>query len=350
MTAFVIAAAAMLLAAVGVIVWPLVGKRRDGAASRATIAALVAALALPLAATALYRTISTYPWQSSAAPAKAAADAEAGSIDAAIARLEAKLAANPNDSEGWRMLGRSRVMTGGFPAAVTAYERAIAIDGDVDPGLRLDLAEALVLANDPAAQPRARGIVEELLAGDPANPKALWYSGVLALRADDAATARTRFTALLATNPPPKVREILETQIEALGGAPAATGPKVAGNVAPGSSGRTIRIAVSVDPALAERLRPGTPLFVSARQPGIPGPPLAAVRLASDNLPTTVQLSDANAMIEGRNLSSVDEVEITARVAFGGSAIPAAGDLYGRARQRRSDTGNVSILIDQQVR
>ena len=69
------------------------------------------------------------------------------------------------------------------------------------------------------------------------------------------------------------------------------------------------------------------PVFVSARQPGIPGPPLAAVRLTSEALPATVELSDANAMIEGRNLSSVDEVEVSARVAFGGTAITAPGDL-----------------------
>jgi hypothetical protein len=58
-------------------------------------------------------------------------------------------------------------------------------------------------------------------------------------------------------------------------------------------------------------LKPGTTLFVSARQPGIPGPPIAAVRLNADQLPTTVTLSDANTMIEGRNLSSVDDVEVS---------------------------------------
>ena len=44
----------------------------------------------------------------------------------------------------------------------------------------------------------------------------------------------------------------------------------------------------------------------------------------SGALPTTVVLSDSHAMIEGRNLSSVDDVQIVARVAFGGVEI---GDL-----------------------
>jgi hypothetical protein len=69
----------------------------------------------------------------------------------------------------------------------------------------------------------------------------------------------------------------------------------------------------------------------------------------SDALPATLELSDANAMIEGRNLSSVDEVEVTARVAFGGTAITAPGDLLGSARSNRSAREQVAITIDREV-
>jgi cytochrome c-type biogenesis protein CcmH len=111
--------------------------------------------------------------------------------------------------------------------------------------------------------------------------------------------------------------------------------------------GRTIRIAVSVDPALAGKVRPGTPVFVSAREPGIPGPPIAAVRISTDELPTTVVLSDANSMIEGRTLSSVDEVQLVARVAFGGSAVPASGDLVGEARHGKGAAPDLSLVISK---
>src|SRR4030095_156298 len=95
--------------------------------------------------------------------------------------------------------------------------------------------------------------------------------------------------------------------------------------------GRTIQVRVTLDPALSSRLKPGVPLFVSARQPGIPGPPLAAIRLMAHQLPAHVTLSDANAMIEGRDLSSVDDVEVVARVAFSGSVMSSSGDLVGSA-------------------
>jgi hypothetical protein len=112
------------------------------------------------------------------------------------------------------------------------------------------------------------------------------------------------------------------------------------------ASGRTIRIALSVDPAMAGKLRPGTALFVSAREPGIPGPPLAAVRLTTDALPTTVVLSDSQAMIEGRNLSSVDDVQIVARVSFGGTAVTTSGDLVGESMHKKGAAGDLSLVIN----
>jgi len=243
------------------------------------------------------------------------------------------------------------VMTGAFAQAVPAYEKAIALSGGLDPGLRLDLAEALVLTNDKAVQGQARSIIDDILESDPANQKALWYSGVIALRNEDTVTAKARFKALLAQEPPGEIRGILETQLAALeSGAGSDKAQSKAGAAsAPPTRGRTIAIAVSIDPSLVARIERAVPVFVSARQPGIPGPPLAATRLMSDALPATLELSDANAMIEGRNLSSVEEVEVTARVAFGGTATTAPGDLVGSARSSRSPREQVAIRIDREV-
>jgi cytochrome c-type biogenesis protein CcmH len=60
-----------------------------------------------------------------------------------------------------------------------------------------------------------------------------------------------------------------------------------------------------------------------------------------------VVLSDANSMIEGRNLSSVDDVEIVARVAFGGTAVPAPGDLVGSAQNAKGGPTDVTVVIDK---
>jgi len=368
-TPFILVCAAMLMAAVALLARPLVrnapaAAKGESVAPKATVATAALIIALPLAAAGLYAGLSNFPWDNPQAAAAApaghgVAGGDAGSMEEVTKQLEARLAENPQDVEGWRMLGRTYLVSGNAAKAVLAYTKADEISGGTDPGLRLDLAEALVLTDDPAVQGKAKEIIDGALATDELNQKALWYSGVMAARADDKETAKLRWTKLLETNPPPEIRQIIVAQLEGIGaevppGAAGTQAPAMGGGMggsAPAGEatavGRTVRVALSVDPALAGKLKPGTPLFVSARQPGIPGPPLAAVRISTDDLPTTVVLSDANSMVEGRNLSSVDDVQLVARVAFGGTAMLASGDLIGEASHKKGAAPDVSIVINK---
>jgi cytochrome c-type biogenesis protein CcmH len=368
-TTFLIVCAVMIAAALALLLVPLLREDRSTApggkpATRAVPAAVTMMVVLPLAASAFYGATSNYPWDNPAALASDAAGHTqgGGSIAKVTADLEARLAASPGDSEGWRMLGRTYLVSGRANDAVLAYQKASALSGGSNPEIQLDLAEALVLSGDPARQEQARGIIDAALAEDGSNQKALWYSGLLAQRSNDPETAKARWSKLLETNPPEEIRQILVAQLAELGvavseeagpGVPAAMGGNagggtgMAGEAPAASSGRTIRIAVSVDAALADKLKPGSVVFVSAREAGIPGPPLAAVRISSDDLPTTVVLSDANAMVEGRNLSSVDEVQVVARVAFGGTAVTASGDLLGESRHRKGAPADLAVVINK---
>jgi cytochrome c-type biogenesis protein CcmH len=336
-------------------------------APRAVPIAVVMMIALPLGAAALYGNLSNFPWDSpAAATASAGAHAQdGGSLDKVIAQLEARLQASPGDSEGWRMLGRTLLVSGRASDAAAAYEKASSLTGGKDPNIELDLAEALVLTENPEVMPRARTIIDAALAADGSSQKALWYSGLMALRAGDSETTKARWTKLLEGNPPDEIRQLVVAQLEAIGVSPPAQaaaaelappmggmggggmGGGMGGGAASSASGRTIRVAVTVDPALTGKVKPGSVVFVSAREAGIPGPPLAAVRISSDELPTTVVLSDANAMVEGRNLSSVDEVQVVARVAFGGTAVVASGDLIGEARHRKGAAPDLGVVIDK---
>jgi cytochrome c-type biogenesis protein CcmH len=373
MNVFVIVVALMVLAAVALVVYPLLRPmpavvKGEPPPPRAAPLAFALAVALLLGAVGLYAWTNNFPWDNplsaQALPAGHDAMGAAGSMDQVTASLEARLASNPNDLEGWRMLGRTYLVGGNAAKAAQAYEKASALAPQKDMALELDLAEALVLTDDPAVQPRARAIVDAALLADASNQKALWYQGVMAARAGDTETAKKSWTALLAANPPAEIRGVIENQLKELGvevaagAAPAmvaggtgggmSAGPMggaVGGEAAP--QGRTIRISVKVDPALAAQVKPGVTLFVAAREPGIPGPPIAATRITTDDLPAIVVLSDANTMIEGRDLSSVNDVEIVARVAFGGTPMTASGDLIGRAVQKKGGGENLDVVIDQ---
>jgi cytochrome c-type biogenesis protein CcmH len=376
MSAFVAVVALMVIAAVALVVYPLlrplpaVGKSEHETKKAAPLAFALAVL-LALGAVLLYAQINNFPWNNPTAaeplPPGHGSMGAGGSMEAVTAALEARLQKEPNDLEGWRMLGRTYLVSGNAAKAATAYEQANSIAPSKDTGLLLDLAEALVLTEDPTVQPRAKAIIDEALAADPNNEKALWYQGVMAVRSGDTETAKRNWTKLLESNPPPEIREVIVNQLRELGvdvpGGPAAAPAMAAAGASPmgggmpagpamgggemAPKGRTIRISVRLDPSLSSKLQPGVPLFIAAREPGIPGPPIAATRISTEELPATVVLSDANTMIEGRDLSSVNDVEVVARVAFGGTAVTASGDLIGRAVQKKGGAENLDIVINQ---
>ena len=364
MSVFVVLCAVMALVAIFLVAWPLVrprvvGRRGEPPSPRAAPLAFAVSVAMVLASVGLYASIHSFPWQdprlAAGAPAGHAAAAGAGTMEQATAALEARLASEPNDPQGWRMLGRTYLVSGDSVKAAAAYDKALALTEGQDAGLEMDLAEALVLTDLPGNQDRAKQIIDEALAADAANQKALWYRGVMAARAGELETAKSSWQALAAQDLPAEIREVVEGQLRELGGAVPAAGPRVVSANAAGDTagdgvvhrGRTVRVTVRVDPSLAARVKPGVPLFVSAREPGIPGPPLAAVRLTSEKLPATVVLSDANSMVEGRNLSGVADVEIVARLAFSGGPAVASGDLLGSVVEPRGGAGDVEVLISR---
>jgi cytochrome c-type biogenesis protein CcmH len=373
-SAFLVVVALMVIVAIALVSYPLlrpqpVSHKGEPAAPRAAPLAFALAVAVGLGAIGLYAKLNTFPWDNpisaEAVPAGHGEIGTAGAMNEVTASLEARLARDPNDREGWRMLGRTYLVGGNAAKAAESYERANALAPQKDIDLQLDLAEALVLTDDPAAQPRAKAIIDDALAADADNQKALWYQGVIAVRAGDNGTAKKSWTRLLEGNPPPEIRDVITAQLQELGvdvaaeagnAAPAMTaagGGPGAGPVSGGSSsgvaakGRTIRISVKVDPSLAGKVKPGALLFVAAREPGIPGPPIAATRITTDDLPAVVVLSDADTMIAGRDLSSVNDVEIVARVAYGGTAVTASGDLIGRAVQKKGGSENLDVVINQ---
>ena len=94
----------------------------------------------------------------------------------------------------------------------------------------------------------------------------------------------------------------------------------------------------------------GATLFIYAKQPNVPGPPLAVLRMRAEHWPVTFTLSDTNAMVPGRNLSSADNVQIEARISRSGEALPQAGDLVGTVTSVNPRAGHaVKISIDREI-
>lgn len=240
--------------------------------------------------------------------------------------------------------GRSFVMMGRYPRAVDVYQQAYDLTKGEDVSALTGLAEALVLTDEasrtdvPASSSRPRWRSRR------ANP-ARCGTAAAALSAGKLDVARDRMQALLDQDPPESVRSVLQAQIADIN-AQLGSGATPAQPAAPVRN-VAVDVAVSMAPAIAAQVKSPLTLFVLARTVGA-GAPLAVKRLTSEQLPTTVTLSDADAMLAGRGLSSVPKVQVVARLSKSGTPQAQPGDFYGEAEYVvQPGTGSVTIVIDR---
>jgi hypothetical protein len=107
---------------------------------------------------------------------------------------------------------------------------------------------------------------------------------------------------------------------------------------------------VEIVSKLAPRAAAGATLFIYAKQPNAPGPPLAVLRMRADHWPVSFTLNDTNAMVPGRNLSNANTVQIEARISRSGEALPQSGDLVGSVTSVNPRGGlPVKISIDREI-
>jgi cytochrome c-type biogenesis protein CcmH len=358
-TGFIIACAAMVAAALLWIVLPLLRtKSAEEGASRKErfISAVVVALFVPVLAVALYATLSKWNWKEAAAEV-----AREQQMDDLLGQLKAKLAENPNDVNGWLLLGRSYGTMGRFALAVDAFQNAYDKSHGENVEAMIGLGEALAMTDEASLQGRAGRLFDAALEKAPNHPKALWYGSIAALQSGDLRLGRDRLQLLLAQNPPEELRSVLERQIQDLDqqlneagqGAPA-TAAGAEGTVAAAAQ-RSIKVAVSLAPQVREQLKGGPlPLFILARDPSAGGPPLAVQRHSSSDLPITVELSERDAMLAARTIATVPRVQVVARLSRSGTPQAQSGDYYGEAeydfsKNAAATPATLNIIIDRAV-
>jgi cytochrome c-type biogenesis protein CcmH len=147
-------------------------KRRGGLVFAALTVVLV-----PAGAFGLYLTLGTpgipdQPWAARETPGPTAAGL--ASVETAVAKLAERLQANPDNVDGWIVLGRSYVTMERYPEAAEAFRRALALNHS-DPEISAAYGEALVAAAGGQVAPDARRAFQDALTSAPGNPKARYY-------------------------------------------------------------------------------------------------------------------------------------------------------------------------------
>jgi cytochrome c-type biogenesis protein CcmH len=155
---------------------------------------------------------------------------------------------------------------------------------------------------------------------------------------------------LLTLNPPPQVRSLLERQIQDINQQLGETAkPDMA---AATMSARKIVVKVTLSAALKQQLQQPVSLFVLARNPKQPGPPLAVQRHLSNELPLQLELTTADAMLPTRSIANAQDIEIVARLSASGTPTEQSGDYFGSVPYsfvKQGEQGSVAIEINQRV-
>ena len=337
MVIFMLLAAALTTAAVLLIAVPLIkpGFEKPPPASQA---AITAALVIVVGAGICYVLSSNWTWNL----------AEGNQPQDMVARLARRLEHNPNDLQGWLMLGHSYEVLQQLPLAVRAYERADRLAGGKDVDAMVGLAGALALTDPAELDGRAGRLIEQAINMQPDSGKALFYGAAAALRRGELPLARARFAHLLTLDPPENVRPILQQEIDAIDKTLAAADatPANAAAAPPSGAAPSVRVTVKLAPALGTRAAASDPLFVIVRDPTRPGPPLAVKRLES-RFPQHVDLSAADSMLPDRQIRAGETVQVVARIALSGQATGARGDPFGEISYRVGQDGLADVVIDR---
>jgi cytochrome c-type biogenesis protein CcmH len=133
-----------------------------------------------------------------------ASDASATSapdqVEALVEKLKARMKTNPDDAEGWRLLGWTQFNLQHYTQAIDAYAKALALDPS-NAQYKSAYAEAITQGSQGIVTPKALALFAEVLAKDPKDARARFYDALSHEQAGDQKVALTKWLALYADAP-----------------------------------------------------------------------------------------------------------------------------------------------------
>ncbi len=249
-------------------------------------------------------------------------------LEEAVVQLKAALARNPQQAEGWALLGQAYLRMEDAGNARDAFAKAARLAPD-NADFLTEAAQSRAMANPSRTfDADALALLEAALKADTNHQRARWFLGVAQRQAGKHAQAADTWAPLL-TQVSADTATSLRKEINAAradGGLP----PLAEAAAQPAATAQ-LNVEVALDPALAERvrLRADATVFVIARQPGSPMP-VAAQKHTVSELPFSAALSDADSPMPTLKLSQMQEVELVARLSANGDASRQEGDLESK--------------------
>jgi len=258
--------------------------------------------------------------------------------------LRTKLSRSGDDEVAWMLLGRVAMSLNEFDMAQQSFDKALRMNPD-NMQVLISYSQVLLLEGSEANMTRAAGMLSKVLKVEPTNLDAISLLALIAYERKDWPQAKAAFEVLLASMEKSDSRySMISERI-----ADIEQQMQSEGSVIPATINNSSTIAVTVD--IAKELIDKQPkdgiLFIFAKAATGSPMPLAAVKLAKYSFPITIELSDSSAMVAGLNLSSAENIIISARISIDDSVMPSSGELEGHSESlKRESVSDYQLQID----
>ena len=246
------------------------------------------------------------------------------------------------------MLGRSFKYLKQYKLAANSFKKAYNILGD-EPVLMLQYADSLVMANGGVFTGKPAELIFKALEKAPNDETGLWLAGMAKAEQKEFSQAISYWSKLLAGLPADsdsaKQVNSLIAQVKAQStGVQAAEQTVETEAKTQSESSVTIKVQVSISDSIKAKVSQNDTVFIYAKALTGPPMPLAIVRKIVSDLPLTVTLDDAMAMMPTMKLSNFKSVKVMARVSKSGTAMQQKGDFIG-SLELSELTKNQAVVI-----
>jgi len=250
--------------------------------------------------------------------------------------IEKRAAQRPDNIYYWILLAKRAVQQNDLSSAQYHYAQAIKASPE-DSYLLAQYAEITFMLADSQFTDEVNRAIDKAFAIDSSNPTVLGLKGIQAFETEQWQLAITYW-------------QEASRQMEQ--GSPTATALKAGiaraqmrlGIEPEQQLSPQVEISVSIDKAI--QFDPNQTVFVALVATSGAPMPLAAKKLRAGDLPTTITLSNSDAVMEGYNLSSVNEVKAVARLSETGSATPQVGDWEAAIQRVDLSSGKYSLALE----
>ncbi|MGO2275690.1 c-type cytochrome biogenesis protein CcmI [Pseudoalteromonas nigrifaciens] len=253
--------------------------------------------------------------------------------------LRTKLSQTGDDEIAWMLLGRVAMSLNEFDMAQQSFDKALQMN-PANTQVLISYSQVLLLEGSEASMTRAAGMLSKVLQEEPQNLDAISLLALIAYERKDWVQAKAAFEVLLAS------MDKADTRYNMIAQRISEIEQQQAQNVDVTKSA-AIKVTVNVSTELKNKQPENGILFVFAKALNGSPMPIAVVKLNEYQFPITVELSDANSMVAGLNLSSAEDIVITARISNDDSVMPSSGELEGHsAALKRESTRQLQLQID----